>query len=477
MTASRDSPSTDSPSTGPRRLRDVLVVWLLVPTVLLGGLSFWYGQSRNLQLAHEAHDRTLLGSALVIAESLRVSDELIVADFQPAALEMLRSAAQDRIYYRVADADDGRFITGYEDLPPPPALSAATVLFHDAVYKGEAVRIAVVRRPLLVGDVQRQLVVQVAETLAARRDLMRQIVTDAALVQLLLIAASVIAIVVAVRRGLAPLVALGEALRRRSARDTDPIPVGRVVPEVAPLIQAINAHGQRQRDLSEALARFVANASHQLKTPLTGLQALVDLALQQPNPPATEDALLKIRASGRWMQRMIGQLLSLARSEPGQIPVLDALDLAALTRDVTFEALGAARAKGIDLGFQGESPVPIRGEATLVHELIANLVHNAITHTPAGGHATVRVRLDAGVPVLEVVDDGPGIAPGDRRRAFERFQRLAVRAGQGDSETGSGLGLAIVKEICDRHGVAIELRDGDGDRGLSVVLTWPMARP
>ncbi len=486
----------------PRRLRDVLVGWLLVPTVLLGGLSFWYGQTRNLALANEAYDRTLLGSALVIAESLRVSDELIVADFQPSALEMLRTAAQDRIYYRVADAADDRFITGYEDLPHAPAFVAETALFQDADYRGEPVRIATVRRPLLVGEVQRQLVVQVAETLAARRDLMRRIVIDAALVQLLLFAASVAAIVLAVRRGLAPLLALGEDLRRRPAGDTTPIPAGRVVPEVAPLIEAINVHGQRQRESSEALARFVANASHQLKTPLTGLQALVDLALQQPDPSRTRDVLLKIRASGRWMQRMISQLLSLARSEPGQILVLEALDLAALARDVSFEALDAARVNRIDLGFQDESPAPIRGDATLVRELIANLVHNAITHTPAGGHVTVRVRADAGVAALEVVDDGPGIAPADRRRAFERFERLPATGGRGDgsgsgrasvsasgstsvsasgstsgSTPGSGLGLAIVKEICDRHGVTIALSDGDHGRGLRVTLTWPSVSP
>lgn len=483
----------------PRRLRDVLVGWLLVPTLLLGILSFWYGQDRHLQLANEAYDRTLLGSALVIAESLRVTEDLVVADFHPAALEMLRTAAQNRVYYRVADADDGRVVTGYEDLPGPPEPFAAATMFYDATYKGEAVRIAAVRRPLLVGEGQRQLVVQVAETLAARRALMRQIVIDAALVQLLLIAASVAAVVFAVHRGLAPLLELGHDLRRRAASDTTPIPGERVVPEVAPLIEAINAHSQRQRELGEALARFVANASHQLKTPLTGLQALVDLALQQPNPSRTDDVLHKIRASGRWMQRMIGQLLVLARSEPGQALVVEALDLVTIAREVTFEALGAARVKRIDLGFQGEptAAARVRGDATLVRELIANLVHNAITHTPAGGHVTVLVHVGGGTPMLEVVDDGPGIAPADRRRVFQRFLRLAGSAagagvdgdgavgagaigaggGAGDSATaGSGLGLAIVKEICDRHGVAIDLGDGPAGQGLRVVLAWPTDR-
>jgi two-component system sensor histidine kinase TctE len=165
--------------------------------------------------------------------------------------------------------------------------------------------------------------------------------------------------------------------------------------------------------------------------------------------------------------RMIGQLLSLARSEPGRVLDEQDLDLTALAHDATFELLAPALAKEIDLGFEGTDPVMVRGERVLLRELVTNLVHNAVTYTPRGGRVTVSVGRAGGQACLRVVDDGPGIAPAERTRAFERFQRLAS-----STESGSGLGLAIVKEICVRHGAEIALADPPGGRGLDVQVRW-----
>ena len=481
-----------SPAT-PRRLRDLLLAWLLLPSLLLWGLSFAIGYQRNMRLANEAYDRTLLGSALVIADSLIVVEGLVVADLRASALEMLRTESRDRIYYRIIDIDDGRFVTGYEDLPSPPREPGLTPVFYDQRYKDQAVRIVAIRYGLLDEVRRRQFQVEVAETMEARRALTRQLAIEAAVPTLLLLAGASMFIVVGVQRGLAPLTRLGQAVRRRAAADIGPIPQERVVREVAPLIEAINLHAARHRQLSEAQVRFVSNASHQLKTPLTALRARIDLALQQPDPSIVRGVLLQIRESERWMQRMIDQLLSLARSEPGHALDFERIDLAELARDTTFELVVIARGKGIDLGFEGEWPVIVDGEPALLRELVANLVHNAISYTPDGGHVTVRVTGVDGRPRLEVIDDGPGIAPADRPRVFERFHRLSGTS----AGTGSGLGLAIVKEICDRHGLTTGLEDGavrprgpvgsmaagQGPQpesgpprcGLRVVIDWPIA--
>jgi len=451
------------------RLRNLLLRWLLIPTLGLWLLAATIGYLRSLAQAHEAYDRTLLGSALVIGERLSVQDGEIVADLPYAALEMLRTDAQDRIFYRVAVLADGRHITGYEDLPPPATPPGTEPLFYDAVYKGQNIRVVALAWSVVDDTVPRVLTVQVAETMDARRQLTRRIVSESAAMQLLLIAAAAALIAFGVHRGLAPLKRLRDEVRARGANDLTPIDTHRVPREVVPLIHAINAHTERQRQLSEAQVRFIANASHQLKTPLTLLRAQVDHALQQPDYDGMRSVMTHIHLATQSTQRVMNQLLSLARSEPGRTLDIQEIDLTELAREQTFEMLALARAKSIDLGFEGELPVPVRGEPVLLRELIANLVHNAISYTPPGGRVTVRVTLCSGRPQLYVIDSGPGIPPDERLKVFERFYR-----GSATSAHGTGLGLAIVKEICDRHGIEIAMDGGPADQGLHLQLLWPV---
>jgi len=295
-------------------------------------------------------------------------------------------------------------------------------------------------------------------------------VSEAAVMQLLLILAAAGLIAFGVRRGLAPLRRLRGEVRARGANDLTPIDTRSVPREVAPLIHAINAHTERQRQLSDAQVRFVANASHQLKTPLTLLRAQVDHALQQHDLDRMRTVVNRMHLSTQSTQRLVNQLLSLARSEPGRTLAIDEVDLAELAREQTFELLTLARAKAIDLGFEGEMAVPVRGEPVMLRELVANLGHNAVSYTPPGGHVTVRVDRHNGRPRLCVIDNGPGIPPDERARVFERFYR-----GSGAGDQGTGLGLAIVQEICDRHQIQISLDDGPDGKGLCIQLLWPAA--
>lgn len=451
------------------RLRSLLLRWVLVPALTLWVAGFAVGYLHSLAQAHEAYDRTLLGSALVLGESLQLADSQVVAELPYAALEMLRTDAHDRVFYRVADSDGDRHITGYEDLPAPPGDVAGGPLFYDASYKGQGVRIVAVQQVVLDGGDRRRLLVQVAETLEARHQLTRRLVLQSAALQLLLIALAAGLIAFGVRKGLAPLKRLRDEVRRRGSSDLTPIDTRAVPREVAPLIHAINAHTERQRQLGEAQLRFVANASHQLKTPLTLLRAQVGQALMQTDVEAMRSIVARLDDATEATGRLVGQLLSLARSEPGSPLDEQQLDLAELAHEATFELVSAARDKGIDLGFEGDGPLRLRGERVLLRELVTNLVHNAVTYTPPGGRVTVSVRRQDGRALLRVVDDGPGIAPGERARAFERFQRLGSTG-----VPGSGLGLAIVKEICDRHGAEVTLTGPPGGgSGLCVDVRWP----
>lgn len=451
------------------RLRDLLLRWLLIPTLGLWLLAATTGYLRSLALAHEAYDRTLLGSALVIGERLSVEGGKVVVDLPYAALEMLRTDAQDRIFYRVATLADGRHISGYEDLPPPATPPRAEPLLYDAVYKGQSIRVVALAWSVVDETVPRTLSVQVAETMDARRQLTRRIASEAAAVQLLLIAAAAAFIVFGVRRGLAPLKRLRDEVRARGANDLTPIHTRSVPREVVPLIHAINAHTERQRQLSDAQVRFIANASHQLKTPLTLLHAQVDHALQQSDHQAMRAVVERIHDSAQLTQRVMNQLLSLARSEPGRTLDIVEVDIAELAHEQTFEMLALARAKTIDLGFEGELRVLVHGEAVLLRELVGNLVHNAISYTPPGGRVTVRVALREGRAELGVIDNGPGIPIDERLKVFERFYR-----GSATSEHGTGLGLAIVKEICDRHRIEVSIGDGPAGKGLHIRLLWPV---
>lgn len=455
------------------RLRNALLAWLVLPTLALWGAASWISQVRSLRQAHDAYDRTLRGAALVLAERLGLSDRQVVLAVPYAALDMLRTDAQDRIFYRVSEPSapgvDSLSISGYDDLPPPPALPQPDQpVFYSADYRGEQVRVAALLHKVLDGHTQRPVLVQVAETIEARRQLSRRIMADAAAIQLALIAAAAALTAYGVRRSLAPLEGLHRLVAARADTDLTPID-GHAVPlEVAPLIAAINLHTARSKRLGDAQKRFIASASHQLKTPLTVLRAQAAHAVRLSDPAQLRAAVEQMHDATKSTSRLVEQLLLLARSEPGRAPETETLDLAALARDVTLHLLALAREKDIDLGFEGDDSLTVQGERIMLREMVTNLVHNAIVYTPAQGRVTVAVERQQGHPVLRVDDSGPGIAPADRPRVLEPFYRVP-----GSSADGSGLGLTIVKEICERAGLELRLEDGPQAQGLRVCVRWP----
>jgi len=277
---------------------------------------------------------------------------------------------------------------------------------------------------------------------------------------------------IGVARGLRPLTTLATEIGGRSGQDLRPVDESHTPVEVQPLVHSLNALLER---LGVALAtqrRFVADAAHQLRTPLTGLKTQAELALRSADPAAARESLQRIVASTDRTSRLVTQLLSLARAEPeGQTTLRrDRLDLTRLMRAVAADWIPRALETGIDLGFSGDSPAWIQGDATLLREMAGNLIENALRYCPRGSEITVAVGAGPKAVELTVTDDGPGIPVAERERVFERFHRVL-----GSDAAGSGLGLAIVRQIADRHGATVDLAAGAGGIGTQVRAVFPIA--
>lgn len=453
-----------------RSLRNRLLLWLLVPLFLLSLLVLGEEYQRARSSANLAYDRVLLGSALAIAERVVLDDDRLVVDVPYVALEMLTSAADDRVFYRILGPDE-EFITGYRDLPSIPdefrPLGDAP-LFYDAQYRGDAIRVGSVTRFASNGRLSLQYTVQVAETVRARAALAQRFLIGAGLRQAALMIVVGLIVWFGVGRGLAPLKGLEAALGRRSSSDLRPIH-HEVPAEIRQIVAAINSLLARLAASIEAQRRFIANASHQLRTPLAALKTQTELALSESDPNERSRALGHLQGTIRHTARLVQQLLSLARVEPdgGTRAERAPVDLAALAAVVTGEFVPTAVRCGIDLGLERAPDTPrdltVAGDPLLLEELLRNLLENALTYCPAGSRVTVRLEAKG----LAVEDTGPGLSETQYDAVFERFYRPPGSPGE-----GSGLGLAIVREIAEQHGGTIELVRTADEGGLTVRLRF-----
>lgn len=414
-----------------------------------------------------AYDQSLVSTAFAVAERLRVRDGEVTLDLPTVAERVLRADRFDEVLY-VARGPGGGRIAGDPGLPRPPPGTPRTdddVATYDGALAGKALRLVEVRVPC--GGTSCS--VTVAETTRKREALARSILASTAL-PVALLAAVVLALVwFGVARGLRPLQVLSAQIRSRSPRDLRPVGAAEVPEEARPLVDSMNRLLGEVAEASRQQQRFLANAAHQLRTPLAGLQAHAELALAQALPPACRAELEQVLGATVRLARLANQLLALARAESGarQADAPEHTELRTVVGESADDWVRLALARDIDLGFELEDAA-VRGDPLLLREALANLVHNAVEYTPAGGRVTVRVGRRAGASVLEVEDDGPGIPPGERERVLERFYRMPGTAG-----TGSGLGLAIVREIAQVHGAALAIGEGELGRGCRVTVSFP----
>ena len=433
-------------------------------TLLVAGAVGAYFLS--LEPASEAYDQALVDVGIALSERIRSTGESVSFDLPRAAEQVLRTDKYDTIYYHVRNAD-GSALAGDSGLPPIPAAQDPVdgVIAYDGEYRSQKIRVVA----LLVPCGGRTCTVQVAETTNKRSKLARNIVLSSLVPELLIALATLVIVWFGVKRGLAPLETLSEEIRSRSARDLRPIDPGHAPEEARPLVGALNQLFGQVAESSGNQQRFLANAAHQLRTPLAGLQAHTELALAQDVPEANRAQLEQVHRATIRTARLANQLLALARAEPGgyRPDAFTRVNLRAVVEDAADEWVHRAMAKVIDLGFE-LSDAQVAGEALLLREALGNLVHNALEYSSAGGRVTVRTGMRNEMPFLEVEDDGPGIPPAEREQVLERFYRVAGTAG-----TGSGLGLSIVREIALAHGTEVAIGAGEGGRGSKVGLTFP----
>lgn len=450
-------------------LRGQLLAWLLVPLLALLAVDAVLTQWMAANLARRANDRPLAEIARELSLRLRAAPDGLALDLTAEAQAILLGDPVDRIRFDVT-TQDGRPVAGERLAAGPP--SAAREAFYDGAAAGEPVRLVELRVDADGAAGRPAAVVRVAETLRKREALAREILVGVLVPEALLVAVACLVVWVGVVHGLAPLERLRRTLASRPWGDWRPLAVEGVPGEVRPLLEAIN---RLVADLDRALTiqnRFISDAAHQLKTPITALRTQLELAAREDDPARLREALGKAGAGLERLSRVVSQLLSLARNEPEAAArvTLVALDLNALALEAATEWVPEALKKGIDLGFEGAAgPVAIRGDALRLRELLDNLLDNAVRYTSDGGRVTVRVAASPR-PTVDVNDDGPGIPPDEREAVFQRFHRLL-----GTGQDGSGLGLAIAQEIARLHGGAISLSDDADGVGNTFSLTLPPA--
>lgn len=416
----------------------------------------------------EAYDRLLLAAALSVADGVQIVDGEISADIPIAAFSMLAIEKEDRVFYRLHD-DDDRTITGYPDFTP--ALSfprGRDVTFANDVFRSFPVRIAAARRLITVAGAPRWVTVVMAETLDSRAALAAEIRAYAMVPLVLVAVAAVVMIPFSIRQALKPVAALERDLTLREPADLGPVRMASVPVEIAPLVVTLNHFVER---LATTLGRnraFLAEAAHQIRTPLASLRSMAEIAATETDPAALADQVRRIHRNAVATARITNQLLAdagianrlqLGRTEPVRLDQL----LAATINDVlAYQAVTSIR---LDIA-EGAEGLVVDGEPVALREAVRNLIDNAVAYGPAEGPVDVAlVRDGAGRPVIEVADRGPGVPDADKARIFGRFER----GGLGGS--GLGLGLAIVARVAEAHGALVVLADRPGG-GLAARIVF-----
>ncbi len=466
-------PARQAPESEHASLRRQLLSSLLAPIVLVTLISAVVTYYYAFNFANLAYDYALFDSAFDIGRQTRVIDGRVRVDLPSAALDMLESDKHDRIYYMVSDAK-GAFVTGHRGLPAPDEQAPpGKPVYYDGNYRGSPVRVAALYSQVTGDTGDHPVLILVAETLNKRRTLATEVLLGMLLPELLLIALIGALVWFGIDRGLRPLAALQKEIGSRSHRDLSALPEQNAPGEVRALIRAMNDLLARLASALSAQQRFIADAAHQLRTPLAGIKTQTELALRQRDPGEVHHTLLQLNTATEQTAHLVNQLLTLARAEPGsgRVQVLQPLDLAELARNTTTEWVPRALARDIDLGFDGASAAMIEGDTFLIREMLGNLLDNAIRYTHRGGRVTARVAAADDHVLLEVEDNGPGIPAAERERVFERFHRVL-----GTGAEGCGLGLAIVREIAQCHNADTRLTAGPQDAGTRVSVVFPRAR-
>jgi two-component system sensor histidine kinase TctE len=425
-------------------LRFLLLRWLLpaMLVLLLAGAMTAY--SVALRSATKAYDRALFDTALAIVGQLTMRDGKLVLPLTAQARDVLLVDKFDQVFFAVR-GPNGELLDGEPGLPMPSSRLPKEVwreerYYFDGRLKDRPVRVAALKAER-GGET---FTVLAGETMVKRNALVREILLGMLLPEMLLIVVSLGVVWFGVRSGLKPLASLREELAGRSQSDLRPVTTD-VPEEIQPVVNEINELLNRLGHSLDTQRHFISDAAHQLRTPIAALQAQVEATLAE-SEPSTHRRLQGILAAAHRLSHLVEQMLMLARAQPSLAKTQPRVLLEEVVQAAAADWLPVAIANGIDLGFE-LSPCATYGNSLLLQEVLANLIDNALRHTPRGGSVTVRCGASDDAAWLVVEDSGSGIPEADREKVFERFYQSS-----GGISRGSGLGLAIVREIARQHG-------------------------
>jgi two-component system sensor histidine kinase TctE len=450
-------------------LRQRLLWSVLLPMAILLVINIAVVSKFGYDSATRRHDHFLLNAANVLKDQLQFVQGRVEFKSRSNAMNVLTEDKNDRVFYSLTGVrPDYHF--GVSDLPAPPEIPGEVPVFYFATYAGHPVRMmaAMVPEADIPGG---QVLVMVGKTLVLHHERAKEWIWRVLPAHIILMGLSGALVWWGVGRGLRPLLQLRDEVSSRSSLDLHPLPEQQIISEVRPLIHSVNELMARL-DLSlTSQRRFISNAAHQLRTPLSGFRTQAELIMRMDNVEKIHHTMKQLHIAADQAGHMMDQLLVLANAEPGA-QTQDSfaqLDLADLAKKVTESWVKMALHRKIDLGYECDgNDFAITGNALLLSEMLSNLIDNAVRYTQTGGRVTVRIaRTEEGIR-LDVEDNGPGIAGSERDRVFERFYRVS-----GTQQPGCGLGLSIVREIAFLHHAGIHALPGPGGRGtlMRVVFT------
>ncbi|MBB5389856.1 MULTISPECIES: sensor histidine kinase [unclassified Herbaspirillum] len=437
-----------------RSVRTYLLAWIISPIALFIVIDSFSLYRNTLESVNTAYDRMLIASVHSIGDLLRIENGELKASLPYAALEIYEADYSSRMIYRINDLD-GKLFDGDDDLPAYSGKADRSAIYpslahiYEDTYNGAPVRVAALFQPVATNGPRGTALVQVAETMENRSALARKIFWETLVRQMALLVVIVSVTLYVVSRALQPVDALRRQLDERSADDLSPVAPPMSPRELQPFINALNQLMARLRRLLDHQQRFVANASHQLRTPLAVLKTQLQSGLRGDAP--AQEILAEMSGTVDRATNLANQLLSLAKVEQlrGR-GVQEVCDLGMLARETAVDLSPLIAEKNLDFELEGGKAF-VMGHPWMVSELISNLLHNAIRHTPAGGRLGIRIRQENQRIELLVWDSGGGIAPEAMDTVFKAFSSSGSSSG--------GLGLTICGEIVDSMGATINLHN------------------
>ncbi|WP_204115285.1 sensor histidine kinase [Shimia biformata] len=449
-------------------IRRRLLLSLLAGAAVLTVIVYLVMQSVARQVAEESQDNVLTASALSILDSARSAGGLVHVDLPYAALSMLDSVTDERVFYAIRLGEE--FLSGYADLPAAEGSRPTAPAFRSTTFLGEEVRIATVRRSVSTDLGQKWLTVSVAQTLAGKKRTLARFNRTSLGIGAGFFLVSVLLSAVISRSATQPLHRLTASVSRRGPTDLRPV-AAPVPSEMAPLVSSLNSLMARLRTSLSRSEDFIAEAAHRVRTPLAIVRTKAEVALRRSGDDATRAALREMIHAIDDSSRTAGQLLDHAMVTFRLDTLLrEKIDLAQLTRDSIKRLHPLSDMKEIDIAAGRMDSVTVQGDAILLQNALQNVFDNAVKYTPNGARVTVDVSATARGARIDIRDTGPGFPATEMARITERFQR----GENAEGVVGSGLGLTIVREVVEAHGGQMTLSNNPGG-GACVTLQFPQS--